>query len=64
MYLLIREAAILTKLLLGWETIDAIVRKGLDAIEAELCEFDENLARADLTPAEQAAHHATTLDEI
>jgi len=25
---------------------------------AELCEIDENLVRADLTPAEQAAHHA------
>jgi ParB/RepB/Spo0J family partition protein len=43
---------------LGWEKIDCIVRKGLDAVQAELCEIDENLIRADLTPAEQAAHHA------
>jgi ParB/RepB/Spo0J family partition protein len=43
---------------LGWEKIDCIIRKGLDAITAELCEIDENLIRADLTPAEQAAHHA------
>jgi ParB/RepB/Spo0J family partition protein len=42
---------------LGWENIPAIIRKGLDAVEAELCEIDENLIRADLTPAEQAAHH-------
>ncbi len=43
---------------LGWNKIDCIISKGLDAIEAELCEIDENLIRADLTPAEQAAHHA------
>jgi ParB/RepB/Spo0J family partition protein len=43
---------------LGWEKIDAIVRKGIDAVEAELLEIDENLIRADLTPAEQAAHQA------
>jgi hypothetical protein len=43
---------------LGWEKISAIVLKGTDAVEAELVEIDENLVRADLTPAEQAAHHA------
>jgi N6-adenosine-specific RNA methylase IME4 len=43
---------------LGWEKIDCIVRKDLDAVDAELVEIDENLVRADLTPAEQAAHHA------
>ena len=43
---------------LEWEKIPAIVLKGIDAVEAELCEIDENLIRADLTPAEQAAHHA------
>jgi len=42
---------------LGWEKIPAIVSSGTDAIEAELVEIDENLVRADLTPAEQAAHH-------
>jgi len=43
---------------LGWGKIDCIVRKGLNAVDAELVEIDENLVRADLTPAEQAAHHA------
>jgi ParB-like chromosome segregation protein Spo0J len=43
---------------LGWATIPAIILVGLDAVEAELCEIDENLIRAELTPAEQAAHHA------
>jgi len=43
---------------LGWESIPAIILKGLDAVDAELVEIDENLIRADLTPAEQAAHHA------
>jgi ParB-like chromosome segregation protein Spo0J len=42
---------------LGWEKIHAIVLRGTDAVEAELIEIDENLIRADLTPAEQAAHH-------
>ena len=43
---------------LGWKKITAIVLRGTDAVEAELVEIDENLIRADLTPAEQAAHHA------
>jgi len=43
---------------LGWKEIGYISRKGLDAVKAELCEIDENLIRAELTPAEQAAHHA------
>jgi hypothetical protein len=43
---------------LGWEKIPAVILKGIDAVEAELVEIDENLIRADLTPAEQAAHHA------
>jgi ParB-like chromosome segregation protein Spo0J len=43
---------------LGWEKIHAIVLRGTDAVEAELVEIDENLIRADLTPAEKAAHHA------
>jgi ParB-like chromosome segregation protein Spo0J/N6-adenosine-specific RNA methylase IME4 len=42
---------------LGWEGIPAIIFKGIDAVDAELLEIDENLVRADLTPAEQAAHH-------
>jgi hypothetical protein len=42
---------------LKWEGIPAIVLEGLDAVEAELREIDENLIRADLTPAELAAHH-------
>jgi N6-adenosine-specific RNA methylase IME4 len=43
---------------IGWEHIRAEVREGLDADAAELIEIDENLIRADLTPAEEAAHHA------
>jgi ParB-like chromosome segregation protein Spo0J/N6-adenosine-specific RNA methylase IME4 len=43
---------------LKWESIATIVLEGIDAIDAELCEIDENLIRADLSPAEQAAHHA------
>jgi ParB-like chromosome segregation protein Spo0J len=43
---------------LKWEAIPARILEGVDAVEAELCEIDENLIRADLTPAEQAAHHA------
>jgi ParB/RepB/Spo0J family partition protein len=43
---------------LGWTDIRAEVREGLDADEAELIEIDENLIRADLGDAEQAAHHA------
>jgi N6-adenosine-specific RNA methylase IME4/ParB-like chromosome segregation protein Spo0J len=43
---------------LGWTDIRAEVREGLAADEAELLEIDENLCRADLTDAEQAAHHA------
>ena len=42
---------------LKWEGIPAIVLEGIDAVEAELREIDENLIRADLSPAEQAAHH-------
>src|SRR5262249_2933912 len=42
----------------GWNHIRAEVREGLDADEAELIELLENLIRADLTPAEEAAHHA------
>jgi ParB-like chromosome segregation protein Spo0J len=43
---------------LKWEEIRAIVLEGLSADEAELREIDENLIRAELSPAEQAAHHA------
>jgi ParB/RepB/Spo0J family partition protein len=47
---------------LGSQSIPAIVLKGLDAVDAELVEIDENLVRADLTAAEQAAHHARRKD--
>jgi hypothetical protein len=40
------------------ERISATIGDGINAIEAELCEIDENLVRADLSPAEAAAHHA------
>jgi ParB/RepB/Spo0J family partition protein len=42
---------------IGWQHIRAEVRDGLDADTRELMEIDENLIRADLGDAEQAAHH-------
>src|SRR5689334_19153037 len=42
--------------LLGWASIDALVLEGLDADQARLAEIDENLVRANLGPAEEAAH--------
>ena len=42
---------------LGWEEIDAIVMEG-DPEDAELWEIDENFARAELTDAQRADHHA------
>src|SRR5215472_8523298 len=41
---------------LGHERIAATILDGLDADAALLAEIDENLIRADLTPAERAAH--------
>ena len=41
---------------LQWESIWATVLEGLNADLAALAEIDENLARADLSPAERAAH--------
>lgn len=41
---------------LGHERIAAIILDGLDADAALLAEIDENLIRADLTPAERASH--------
>jgi hypothetical protein len=41
---------------LGLETIPATVHDGLDADAALLAEIDENLVRADLSPAERALH--------
>jgi ParB/RepB/Spo0J family partition protein len=43
---------------LKWEGIPAIVLEGVDAVDAELREIDENLIRADLSPAERAGHTA------
>jgi ParB/RepB/Spo0J family partition protein len=43
---------------LGLATISATVREGLDADQAQLIEIDENLIRADLSPAEPALHLA------
>jgi ParB family chromosome partitioning protein len=43
--------------LLGWQAIEAIEFDG-DAIDAELAEIDENLARNDLTVLEQGEHLA------
>lgn len=41
---------------LGWETIDAIeLGDGVSFLERELIEIDENLCRAELTPAQRAA---------
>lgn len=41
------------------KTIRCEIREGLKVDAAQLAEIDENLMRADLSPAEQAAHHAT-----
>ena len=41
---------------LGRETIAATVRDGIDNDQAELAEIDENLCRAELSPAERALH--------
>jgi N6-adenosine-specific RNA methylase IME4 len=43
---------------LGWSSITAVVLDGLAADEALLVELDENLIRADLSPAERALHLA------
>jgi N6-adenosine-specific RNA methylase IME4 len=42
----------------GHTHIHAVVRNGLDADAAQLAEIDENLIRADLSPAERALHVA------
>ena len=47
---------------LRWPEIQAIILDGVDAIDAELYEIDENLIRADLTDAEKAAHHTRRKD--
>jgi ParB-like chromosome segregation protein Spo0J len=41
---------------LGLDSILAIIRDGLDADAAQLDEIDENLVRAELSPAERALH--------
>jgi ParB-like chromosome segregation protein Spo0J len=43
---------------LGWDSIHALVLDGADADYALLAEIDENLIRADLSPAERAMHLA------
>lgn len=40
---------------LGWDEIEAFVVDGDATLEAELIEIDENLVRAELTPAQRAA---------
>jgi N6-adenosine-specific RNA methylase IME4 len=42
--------------LLKWDSIRACVFEDMEAVEAELAEIDENLIRADLSPAERALH--------
>src|SRR5262249_11865575 len=44
--------------LLEWDSITAIVVEGISADEAQLAEIDENLCRAELSPAERALHLA------
>lgn len=39
---------------LGWTHIDAFIVEGLSDLELELIEIDENLRRAELTPAQKA----------
>lgn len=41
---------------LGWEGISAIIIDSTEHLQAELVEIDENLMRAELTPAQRAAH--------
>jgi ParB family chromosome partitioning protein len=41
---------------LGWKAIRSTIVQGMDADRALLAEIDENLVRANLTPAEEAAH--------
>ena len=41
---------------LKWETIRCEVKEDISADQAELIEIDENLIRAELTPAEMAMH--------
>jgi N6-adenosine-specific RNA methylase IME4/ParB-like chromosome segregation protein Spo0J len=43
---------------LGWSTIAGIITEDRSADLLRLREIDENLARAELSPAERAAHHA------
>jgi ParB-like chromosome segregation protein Spo0J len=43
---------------LKWDSINALVFEGMNADEAELAEIEENLIRADLSPAERALHQA------
>ena len=42
---------------LKWESVPCQIVNGIDALDAEIAEIDENLMRAELTPAEQALHH-------
>jgi ParB-like chromosome segregation protein Spo0J/N6-adenosine-specific RNA methylase IME4 len=62
-----REGGLGYFLIAGWHRLEAVKRlkhdvirceicEGLDAIEAELAEIDENLIRAELSPAEEALH--------
>jgi ParB family chromosome partitioning protein len=41
---------------LKWDTVRCTILEDIDADEAELIEIDENLIRAELSPAEQALH--------
>jgi ParB family transcriptional regulator, chromosome partitioning protein len=43
---------------LRWEAIRCTILDGIDADRAALAEIDENLVRANLSDAEEAAHHA------
>jgi N6-adenosine-specific RNA methylase IME4 len=47
---------------LGFDRIPAVIRDGLDADAALLAEIDENLIRADLSPAERAMHQVRRKD--
>lgn len=63
MRLLAGERRLLAHKLLGMETIDAVIRKGTDIVDAFEIELIENVARKDMTWAETCALQKRIFDE-